>query len=280
MKDNDWQPVAEGYPRFPADRPAPDMMPNPYAEPQWLHPVPQPPMQRPALAQPLKGKILLQAALIVAATSVVVLFGMTFLLTFVFKVSSSVGLFKVIILTLGLHSAVTLLCLWWLLKFHKVSKEQIDAVPLGPRGWHLLWQIPLTVFLSMGIQAIVFGVFQAPEPVAQTELTEGVASVGLGYFPFWLIGVAVFTPLWEELFFRGIFFNVVHNKWGFTVAVLLTSALFALAHMTLVLLPYLFILGVAAALLRRFHGSLVASVLLHMTVNSIASAAVFSMIGN
>lgn len=277
MSDNYWQPVGEGYPQSPSQRTGTsEMMPNPYAEPQWLQPVAQAHMQRPRFEKPLGGKILFQAALIVVATSVVVLFGLSILLSLLFGVSDDVGFFKILVLTLGLHSAVTLLCLWWLLKFHKVSREQIGAVPLGPQRWHLLWQLPLVVIIAVGMQLIIFGVFQAPEPVAQAQLADGVASVGFGYFPFWFIGVAIFTPLWEELFFRGIFFNVARNKWGFTAAVIITSLVFALAHMTPVLIPYLFVLGVAAALLRNFHGSLVASVALHMTVNSIASAAVFA----
>lgn len=271
MSENYWQPVNTGYPQFPQQGPnTPGMLPNPYA----LAPKPQ--GQHPTWEKPLGGKILLQATLIVMATSAVVLIGLSILLTYLLGVSTEVGFFKVIILTLGLHAVVTLLCLWWLLKFHKVSKEQIGAVRLGESGWHLLWQIPLIVTIAMGIEIIIFGVFDAPEPIAQTQLADGVASVGFGYFPFWFIGVAIFTPLWEELFFRGIFFNVVRNKWGLTIAVLITSVVFALAHMTPVLIPYLFILGVAAAILRNYHGSLVASVLLHMTVNSIASAAVFA----
>ena len=93
-----------------------------------------------------------------------------------------------------------------------------------------------------------------------------------------MLGLAlVVAPLGEEILFRGFFLQGLTRRWGFWPAAIVTSAVFALAH----LLPYLyvpvFIMGLAFAWLFWRTGSLWASIAAHATMNltSLVVAALF-----
>lgn len=82
-----------------------------------------------------------------------------------------------------------------------------------------------------------------------------------------LIAVAVVAPVAEELLFRGIAFRSLQRRLGGTAALLLSSALFTLAHVDLGHAAHLFGLGIVLAWLVRRSGSLYPSMILHAVVN-------------
>lgn len=90
------------------------------------------------------------------------------------------------------------------------------------------------------------------------------------------IAIAVLTPLWEEMFFRGLLFGGIRARWGVVLAVAVTTALFSVVHAVLVLVPYFFTLGLGLALLRIFHRNLWGPLALHVTINCIASATILT----
>src|SRR5687768_6438901 len=62
--------------------------------------------------------------------------------------------------------------------------------------------------------------------------------------PFWFFIVgAVFAPLVEEIFFRGFLFQGFRERYGWITAMLISAAIFAIAHLDLVVLIPTFILG-------------------------------------
>ncbi|HEY6538134.1 MAG TPA: type II CAAX endopeptidase family protein [Candidatus Dormibacteraeota bacterium] len=96
-----------------------------------------------------------------------------------------------------------------------------------------------------------------------------------------VVSIAVIAPLVEEVVFRGFIYGGMRRRWGVTVSVLVSSALFALAHSfsvggsILLLGPSLFIAGVALALVYERSRSLVPGMVLHASFNLIAVAAIF-----
>jgi len=91
-------------------------------------------------------------------------------------------------------------------------------------------------------------------------------SQGLADVSMLLAALGVIAPIAEEVFFRGVIYAGLRKRLPVVPAVVLSSALFASAHMdTMRLLP--FVLGVVAALLMEFTGSLVPAILAHMGVN-------------
>jgi membrane protease YdiL (CAAX protease family) len=84
---------------------------------------------------------------------------------------------------------------------------------------------------------------------------------------FFLVG-AVFAPLVEEIFFRGFLFQGFRARYGWVPSILLSSAIFAVAHLQLVVLIPTFILGCLLAYMYQRSNSLWPGIILHFLVNS------------
>jgi membrane protease YdiL (CAAX protease family) len=82
--------------------------------------------------------------------------------------------------------------------------------------------------------------------------------------------IALLGPVVEELVFRGLLFELFRRSLPVWAAATLSALLFALAHGIPVLLPALFVIGVALALLYNYTRSLYTSMALHILVNSVA----------
>ncbi|MEM7339375.1 MAG: CPBP family intramembrane glutamic endopeptidase [Actinomycetota bacterium] len=82
------------------------------------------------------------------------------------------------------------------------------------------------------------------------------------------LSAAIMAPLVEELFFRGLFLRslgAVMPAWG---AVVVSSVVFALVHVTPAVLPGLFLFGVVAALLVYRTGRLGSAWVMHVAFNA------------
>lgn len=87
--------------------------------------------------------------------------------------------------------------------------------------------------------------------------------------PVWFLIVgAVFAPLVEEIFFRGFLFQGFRQRYGWVTAMLLSAAIFAVAHLDLVVLIPTFILGCLLAYVFHRSNSIWPGVILHFLVNS------------
>ena len=87
--------------------------------------------------------------------------------------------------------------------------------------------------------------------------------------PFWffLVG-AVFAPLVEEIFFRGFLFQGFRERYGWQIGMLLSSAIFAAAHLDPVALIPTFILGNVLAYVYHRSNSVWPGIFLHFLVNA------------
>lgn len=112
---------------------------------------------------------------------------------------------------------------------------------------------------------------------------------GLAFLVF-AFSALVFAPIFEEILFRGYLmsacrvgfsqgrvFRLLGNNsrvadWA---AIVVSSAIFAAAHMTLTGFPPLFATGLVLAVLYKKSGSLIPSMLLHFLVNSLAFTALY-----
>lgn len=86
------------------------------------------------------------------------------------------------------------------------------------------------------------------------------------------IGLAIVTPIGEELFFRGV---VTSWLMRFTplVTTLVSASLFALVHGMNIVLPTAFIIGVITAELRRRSGSIWPGTVVHVMNNAVTVVA-------
>lgn len=87
-----------------------------------------------------------------------------------------------------------------------------------------------------------------------------------------VVAIGVFAPIVEEALCRGLGFHLL-LPWGTSVAVVGSALAFAFAHGAVLDLPWVLVTGLGLGILRARSGSLYPSVLLHVTVNSVALVA-------
>lgn len=176
----------------------------------------------------------------------------------------------IIVAVLLTQSAGALGALTFILRCRGHRMSAIGFARPSLRLLHLLWQIPAAVIVVLGTQGLVFAV-TGSEPVSDSSTDALAGGAGAVTAIVMFAAVAIVTPLWEELFFRGVIYGYVRGRLGPAWAVVISAVIFALCHGVPILLPYMLALGLCLALLRVFHDNLWGPLGLHMTINSTAS---------
>lgn len=153
------------------------------------------------------------------------------------------------------------------------------ALAMAPFGWQAL---PALGFRPAGRRPIVLGTLGAlavsiavtqfgiePEGMKQAmEIAREPAKFAASFFI-----MAILAPLVEEAVFRGLLYGWIADRWGSIAAWLISSLLFAAAHVepahAILVLP----LGLWFGWLRRQTGSLWPSLVAHMANNGVAVVA-------
>ena len=81
------------------------------------------------------------------------------------------------------------------------------------------------------------------------------------------IGAVIIAPIIEELMFRKIIFDFVEKNTSQLIAIVVTSALFAAVHFTLIQSPALFLIAVVLQLLYIKYKSIYPAIIMHMVHN-------------
>ena len=118
-------------------------------------------------------------------------------------------------------------------------------------------------FLIILHNALLYLLGVDPQGEAIMELFAGLDS------PVWFFIVgAIFAPLVEEIFFRGFLFQGFRHRYGWISAMLISSAIFAVAHLDPVALIPTFILGCLLAYLFHRSNSVWPGIIIHFLVNA------------
>lgn len=169
--------------------------------------------------------------------------------------------------------AVLLVPVWYL----TVHKYGVSWADLGLRSFR-----PCTLGIGCGLMLVsllfnfvyasILAIFDLQIQPDIDQLFEQTA------YPFaLLIGGAVVAPFVEEIFFRGFVFTGLIEKWNWTWAALISSALFATAHVMPTSLLPIFILGWIFAFLYKASGSIWPAILMHMLTNTLALSAAYAI---
>lgn len=103
------------------------------------------------------------------------------------------------------------------------------------------WVVGLAGVLLWTLVVDLLGAtFLEPPETARDLLDEAGGSLVIAF-----VLVGIWAPIAEEIFFRGFAMSGLANRFGMTTAVVLSSALFALAHLDIASLAPTFILGLA-----------------------------------
>lgn len=144
-----------------------------------------------------------------------------------------------------------------------LGRDAIPALGLRPANWKY------PVFGVLGTLALSIAVSQVGlEPQGMKQVIEMVREprqLAVG-----LLALAVLAPIVEELVFRGLVYGWIAGRWNSLAAWLISSVLFAAAHMepahVILVLP----LGLLFGWLRRRTDSLLPSMIAHIVNNGLA----------
>jgi membrane protease YdiL (CAAX protease family) len=143
-------------------------------------------------------------------------------------------------------------------------------------GLRMRWSdVPLGLAAGLGAQLVLlvvitalyraFGIDLDKVGTSAQELTAGATDV-VGVVLLVAI-VAVAAPLFEELFYRGLWLRAVERRWGSAWAVVVSSLVFGAIHFQIYDTPALVGFGVVAALLTVRTGRLGPAIWAHVAFN-------------
>jgi membrane protease YdiL (CAAX protease family) len=164
-----------------------------------------------------------------------------------------------------------------------VRRRQVGWSALGFRPPPLLALVlaPLIAIIQLGAAAAVnaailalTGQFENP----QLEAISGGQGFAWTNFVIMLVLVGGVAPVVEETVFRGVLYGRLRTRMPLVAAVLVSAAVFSLAHVIPILLPALFVVGIILALAYELSGSLWLSILLHSLQNSLAVIVIFAQL--
>ena len=171
------------------------------------------------------------------------------------------GLGTIMPAALALSVAVPTAALVYYLKHRGIG---LGFLPLGRRGWHLLWQVPL-VILAAGVAAAIVGPLLGLSPSESTSAADGRGVMVVVSLACYLL----LAPLAEEIVFRRLLMGYLDRRVPAFASVVLSSLLFGVAHIAPPVMVYATFLGMGCALVTRFHDSLRAGFIVHL-VNNVA----------
>ncbi len=115
--------------------------------------------------------------------------------------------------------------------------------------------------------AVAFGRRRGGELGGRRRVRRSARDVGVGCRRF-LLSSCSSPPVCEEIVYRGLLWDAVDRRWGGRrVALLVTTVVFAIAHLELTRIPLLLVVALPIGLARFFVGDLTASILAHQVTN-------------
>ncbi|PAQ15811.1 CPBP family intramembrane metalloprotease [Bacillaceae bacterium SAOS 7] len=160
--------------------------------------------------------------------------------------------------------AVTLLIVWIILR--KTSQNRLERMEPLPVGPSIFWAVA-GVFLAFFAQRIAISIEMMLGVEMGSENTEMIVDV-IELFPATMLAVAILGPILEEIVFRKIIFGSLHEKFSFGISALLSSVIFAVAHMELEHILLYSAMGFTFAFLYVKTKRLIVPIFAHVAMNS------------
>lgn len=187
------------------------------------------------------------------------LFGINFLPTASGAFLSQLFAIIVLLLLFGFYTPVTL---------KKLNSQQFSVkklLLLSPLA--ILSRLPLPFLLLFPLLA------NNPQSIDQSIKSQWLAFTNIpssNYFDQFLVvsSIVILAPILEELFHRGIIFNLLKRKLPVIVSIVLSAFLFSIMHGNLVLALSTFLPGLLFAYSYYRFGNILYPILLHVIVNA------------
>ncbi len=130
------------------------------------------------------------------------------------------------------------------------------------------WASLVALGLSYGAFFLVYLIFYllaGRGPVSAES--EGIQDLSSGYLALVIVVVVVLAPIFEELFFRGLFYPALRRRIGPTWAIILNGAVFGVIHFQPLFMLSLILVGIVLAYLYEKTDSLAAPIIAHSLYN-------------
>lgn len=166
----------------------------------------------------------------------------------------------------------TLVTIPFMMPFYRQDQALLGIERRKPKftsekGLTVLWVIAAAALIGIGLDNII-----SMSPLV--ELSAGYQEANAGFYGgtlvMELLSSALFTPILEELVFRGILFPRLKALLPLWVAVVGSSLLFAIMHFNIVQFVYALFLGIVLAIFADRGGNVCYAVFGHMTINLLA----------
>lgn len=158
----------------------------------------------------------------------------------------------------------------WLLKRHRRGREELGLVWVTP--WKTLLSgvgggmvaLALSYAAFLTLYFLFYILAGRPPAVGETEQLLGTRGVELALV---LLVAVLLAPVFEEIFFRGLFYSALRRKMGPRAAVLLNGLIFGALHFQPLYMVSLVLVGMVLAFLYERTDSLFASMTAHALYN-------------
>lgn len=160
----------------------------------------------------------------------------------------------------------------YLLIQEKPNKEKI-------RFRMLSWKaVLLLVVITIALEIVAIEINVATSFIFSSYTTD-VISADVSSSSFWIsmICMAVLPAVFEELSFRGMFFQEYKAAYGAWAGIIISGFLFGIYHMNMRQFVYAFFCGIFFALLIEATDSIASSMLLHFLMNTISCIAIYAV---
>ncbi len=162
--------------------------------------------------------------------------------------------------------------------------KKADMQYLKPREWSLGMSLLLGIGICFLLRVVYFTIVAWDVLSAQIMVTYGsvmdsVGSINSYYHP--ILGfllVVIIVPLYEEYLFRGIILSAVEKKSNFWLANCLQALIFALVHEDAAHFIFYLSFGLLAGYFVKRSGSILPSLIFHMTNNAFAFIAMVRLL--
>lgn len=189
------------------------------------------------------------------------------------RVSSAAEL---LILSLTIYGPLCVFGWWFALKRHGATLRDAGFTWVGTGPILLMIPAAIGLIIVTGILSYLTSLLLGNVPTAQEQVIPNQDTLSLLDLAFLVIAGAVFAPIAEEFLFRGLFFQYLRGKRALWVAVVISSVVFAVAHFVPILVPVLFVFGIAEALVMERYGSIYPAIALHALNNGALFLALFA----
>ncbi|MBI0581082.1 CPBP family intramembrane metalloprotease [Neobacillus cucumis] len=133
-------------------------------------------------------------------------------------------------------------------------------------GLSIIWAF-FGVFLALFAQAIAANIERLIGVEMGSENTKDIIHI-IEEFPLAILVSSIFGPILEEIVFRKILFGTLHKRFNFFISAIISSVIFALAHMELEHILLYSAMGFTFAFLYVKTKHILVPIFAHVTMNT------------